>query len=148
VADAEPAGPFHGWGGVPGYARRSWGPGWALVGDAGYFKDPITTHGITDALRDAELLADALVEVLAGVTPGAVALARYQATRDRLSRDLRDATEAVAAYDWDTARVQALLRRVSSAMSDELEHLEALPGRLVRPAIGGFVGPDTVRART
>jgi flavin-dependent dehydrogenase len=148
VADAEPAGPFHGWGGVPGYVRRSWGPGWALVGDAGYFKDPITTHGITDALRDAELLADALVEVLAGVTPGAVALARYQATRDRLSRDLRDATEAVAAYDWDTVRVQALLRRVSSAMSDELEHLEALPGSLVRPAIGGFVGPDTVRART
>ena len=35
------------------------GPGWALVGDAGYFKDPITAHGITDALRDAELLAGA-----------------------------------------------------------------------------------------
>ena len=31
--------------------RRPWGPGWALVGDAGYFKDPISTHGITDALR-------------------------------------------------------------------------------------------------
>ena len=125
VADAEPAGSFHGWAGAPGYVRRSWGPGWALVGDAGYFKDPITTHGITDALRDAELLADALVEALAGVTPAAVALARYQATRDRLSRDLRDATEAVAAHDWDTVRVQALLRRVSSAMSDELDLMQA-----------------------
>ena len=49
----------HGWGGVAGFVRRSWGPGWALVGDAGYFKDPITAHGMTDALRDAELLADA-----------------------------------------------------------------------------------------
>ena len=43
--------------GQPGHMRRSWGPGWALVGDAGYFKDPLTAHGLTDALRDAELLA-------------------------------------------------------------------------------------------
>ncbi len=42
--------------------RRSWGPGWALVGDAGYYKDPITTHGMTDALSDAELLADAIID--------------------------------------------------------------------------------------
>ena len=96
--------PVHGWGGVPGYVRRSWGPGWALVGDAGYFKDPITAHGITDALRDAELLADALLAALSGGVPEAVALARYQATRDRLSRRLFDATEAVAGYDWDTER--------------------------------------------
>ena len=34
--------------------RRAGGPGWALVGDAGYFRDPLTAHGITDALRDAE----------------------------------------------------------------------------------------------
>ena len=148
VASAEPAGAFHGWGGVPGYVRRSWGPGWALVGDAGYFKDPITTHGITDALRDAELLADELVEVLAGGTTEAVALARYQATRDRLSRDLREATEAVAGYDWDTTQVQGLMRRVSSAMSDELEHLQARPDRRVDPAIAGFVRPDSVRSRS
>src|SRR5204862_6504146 len=67
--------------GRPGHVRRPWGPGWALVGDAGYYKDPITPHGLTDALRDAELLAIA-------ITSGedeAVALARYEATRDRLS---------------------------------------------------------------
>ena len=39
--------------------RQAFGPGWALVGDAGYFKDPLTAHGISDALRDAELLANA-----------------------------------------------------------------------------------------
>ena len=44
--------------GRPGFIRRSWGSGWALVGDAGYWKDPISVHGLTDALRDAELLAD------------------------------------------------------------------------------------------
>ena len=119
-------GRLHGWRGVPGHVRRSSGPGWALVGDAGYFKDPITTHGITDALRDAELLSDAVLEGLGGRRP-VVALARYEATRDRLSRALYDVTESVCRYDWDAEEIRALLRRVSSAMSDEVDHLSARP---------------------
>ena len=54
-------GPVRGFPGVPSYLRAASGPGWALVGDAGWFKDPITAHGITDALRDAELLARAVL---------------------------------------------------------------------------------------
>jgi 2-polyprenyl-6-methoxyphenol hydroxylase-like FAD-dependent oxidoreductase len=127
VAGATPVGRLHGWAGVPGYVRRSWGPGWALVGDAGYYRDPITTHGITDALRDAELLAGEILESKAGVLPEPVALARYQATRDRLSSALSAATEEVAAYDWDVDGAQTLLRRVSSAMSDEVDYLQLLP---------------------
>ena len=42
------------------FLRQPSGPGWALVGDAGCRVDPITGQGITDAFRDAELLADAL----------------------------------------------------------------------------------------
>jgi flavin-dependent dehydrogenase len=124
-------GRVHGWRGAPGHVRRSFGPGWALVGDAGYFKDPITTHGITDALRDAELLADAVLADGPGSTAG-LAMARYQDTRDRLSRDLVEVTESVCRYDWDGDRIRTLLRRVSSAMSDELDHLSArsaLPAR-------------------
>jgi flavin-dependent dehydrogenase len=127
VAPAEPVGRMHGWAGVPGFVRRSWGPGWALVGDAGYFKDPITTHGMTDALRDAELLADAILETLAGMVPEAVALKRYQATRDQLSTRLFEATEPIASYAWDLDQVRALLRQASSAMREEVEHLESLP---------------------
>ncbi len=133
VAAATRAGRMYGWSGPPGFVRRSWGAGWALVGDAGYFKDPLTTHGITDALRDAELLTDEVLEVLAGVTPEPVALARYQATRDRLSRRLLEATEAVASYDWSLSQVRDLLRAVSSAMSDEVDHLAALPARRSTP---------------
>jgi flavin-dependent dehydrogenase len=117
---------LHGWRGVPGHIRRSSGPGWALVGDAGYFKDPITTHGITDALRDAQLLSDAVLDGLGGASP-VVALAGYEVTRDRLSRALYDVTESVCRYDWSGAQVRALLRRVSSAMSDELDHLSPRP---------------------
>ena len=144
---SEPTGRMHGWGRVPGFVRRSWGPGWALVGDAGYFKDPITAHGITDALRDAELLADAVVEAAAGAVPEDVALAGYQVRRDALSRRLFEATERIAAYDWDLLTVRRLLREVSSAMTDEVETLEGLPVRHESAGIAPGIRPDRALAR-
>ena len=126
IEAAEDSGRLHGWGGVAGFVRRASGPGWALVGDAGHFKDPITTHGMTDGMRDAELLSSALVAALDGHRE-ADALAEYEATRDRLSAQLWATTEAVAAYAWDIPEIQRLLRQLSSAMSDEVDHLQALP---------------------
>jgi len=126
LADAVHAGGrpgrVHGWRGVPGHVRQSYGAGWALVGDAGYFKDPITTHGLTDALRDAELLADA---VLTNGFDDPGALAPYQLTRDRLSARLVEVTESVCGYDWDPDHIRTLLRQLSASMSDELDHLSA-----------------------
>lgn len=135
VAAATPVERWHGWGGVPGYLRQCWGPGWALVGDAGYFKDPITSHGITDGLRDAELLTDALVDTLAGGVPEAESLERYQATRDRLSHRLFGVTEVVATYGWDSVAAARLVREVSDAMSDEVALLETLPPHEADPAL-------------
>jgi flavin-dependent dehydrogenase len=43
---------------IASYFRRSSGPGWALAGDAGHFKDPVTAQGIRDALRYGRLLAE------------------------------------------------------------------------------------------
>jgi 2-polyprenyl-6-methoxyphenol hydroxylase-like FAD-dependent oxidoreductase len=60
---------------VPNFFRMPYGPGWALVGDAGYNKDPITAQGISDAFRDAELLAAALDDALTGRRPADEALA-------------------------------------------------------------------------
>jgi 2-polyprenyl-6-methoxyphenol hydroxylase-like FAD-dependent oxidoreductase len=128
IAHARPASSMRGWAGAAGYLRQAWGPGWALVGDAGYFKDPITTHGMSDALRDAELLAGAVLDVLSGAAEP-TAFGDFQHTRDRLSADLFGVTEAVAGFDWDLARVRTLLREVSAAMGDEVEHLQALPVR-------------------
>ena len=67
---------------VPNFFRRPFGPGWALVGDAGYNKDFITAQGITDAFRDAELCANALHESLSGVRPFDAAMGEYHSTRD------------------------------------------------------------------
>jgi flavin-dependent dehydrogenase len=118
-----------GWAGMQGFVRRSAGPGWALVGDAAYFKDPISAHGITDALRDAELLSSAVVEAMSGAQPESLALSGYESTRDRLSAQLFQVSDEIAAYDWDIAEVPGLMRRVSAAMTDEVEYLESLPVR-------------------
>ena len=67
---------------LPNFFRQSHGPGWALVGDAGYHKDPILAQGITDAFRDADLLADALDAGFSGHQPLASVLAAYQRQRD------------------------------------------------------------------
>ena len=126
VLAAADRGRLHGWSGAAGFVRRAWGPGWALVGDAGYYKDPITAHGITDALRDADLLAGALLAAADGADER-VSLAGYQDTRDRLSGELFSVTERVAAYDWDDDDLGLLLRRVSAAMSDEVDFLAGQP---------------------
>jgi len=123
VRDGTDPSPMRGWRGAVGHVRRSWGPGWALVGDAGYYKDPITAHGMTDALRDADLLAQAIQRATAGGTDAPYAMAAYQKTRDRLSRALWDVTEEVAGYRWDAARARTLMRAVSASMSDEVDHL-------------------------
>jgi 2-polyprenyl-6-methoxyphenol hydroxylase-like FAD-dependent oxidoreductase len=137
VRSATPQSRLRSFPGRPGFLRRAWGPGWALVGDAGYFKDPISTHGLTDAFRDAELLAGAIDEAHKGAPMGA-ALARYQASRDRLSIPLFTTVDAIARYDWDMSEVEGLLRAMSSAMADEMELLRTLDG--AEPAAVGRAG--------
>ena len=67
---------------VPNYFRKPFGPGWALVGDAGYNKDFITAQGISDAWRDAELCANALDDVFSERREFDEAMSEYQKTRD------------------------------------------------------------------
>lgn len=67
---------------LPNFLRKPFGPGWALVGDAGCHKDPFMALGICDALRDAELLAEAAAAGLSGRLPLDDALADFQRRRD------------------------------------------------------------------
>lgn len=107
----------------PGYLRTAQGPGWALVGDAGHWMDPMSTHGITSALRDAELLADSISSPIA-VPPRSAPT--YQDTRDRLSWPMVQASDEIASFGWDLARIRVILRRMSSAMTDEVDALEVM----------------------
>ena len=120
LAGSKQSGGFRGYAGSSGFLRQCWGPGWALVGDAAYFKDPITAHGITDALRDAELLARAVV---AGTTN---ALADYQRIRDELSLRLFHITDVVASLDRDMDNLKELHKDMSDEMRKEVNYLSAL----------------------
>jgi flavin-dependent dehydrogenase len=125
VAGGGRTGPLRAFPGAPARLRQAVGAGWALVGDAGSFKDPLTAHGITDALRDAELLARAAL-------PGTpAALGSYERTRDALTVPLLEVAERIAGYQWDGAQIRELLLAESAAMKPEVAYLRALD----RPAL-------------
>jgi len=65
-----------------GYFRQAAGPGWALVGDAGHFKDPSPAQGIRDALRHSERLAEAIEAGLGGTGDIDEELRRWWRWRD------------------------------------------------------------------
>jgi flavin-dependent dehydrogenase len=83
---------------LPNFLRRPYGPGWALVGDAGFHKDPILAQGISDAFRDAELLADAVNAGLSGRTPLDDALGAYEQQRNEMALPGYEQNCAAAAF--------------------------------------------------
>ena len=119
---------LRGFAGVRGYLRRSAGPGWALVGDAGCFKDPATAHGITDAFRDAELLADA---VSAGTD---TALQRYQRERDECVRGLVDTSDRIASFEWDLDEIRALHLQLNEDMKVGMNRVRSFGAATAPPA--------------
>ena len=118
VAASRQIGRLRGFAGVRGYYRKPWGRGWALVGDAGYFRDPITTHGISDAFRDAELLTRAI--------DGSSSFAEYEWIRDEVTREVFELTGRIASYDWSMDELRSLIRGVSRAMKQETSLLQTL----------------------
>ena len=111
AATARRMGPLRTFPGHVAQFRQAVGRGWALVGDAGYFKDPAAAHGISDAVRDAELLSEAIVDG---------DLARYEHQRDSLSTGLFAVLEQIAGFDWTLDELPALHWELSTTMRDEL----------------------------
>lgn len=101
--------------GAPGYVRQCAGHGWALVGDAGYFKDPATAHGITDAFLDANRLALALS---ASSDPHT-----YQTERDQTAPIFFGLTQKIASFDWDFDGLKSLHMQLTACMKDEQSSL-------------------------
>lgn len=127
VADGFRISPFRGTSGLPGLMRQPWGPGWALVGDAGYTKDPISAHGISDALRDAELCARAIDDALQHPPREAGAMRRYQRVRDALSTRMFEESRDLARYRWDAHDASTRMREISAAVRRECDTLSGLP---------------------
>jgi flavin-dependent dehydrogenase len=119
---------------LPTVVRRPVGPGWALVGDAGYHRDPITGHGITDAFRDAELLADACHDAWSGRHSESEAANRYDATRTLALREIFAITRELTAFPG-VDRFADLQRRLSQAIEREAVALAARPAVEAEPVL-------------
>ena len=83
---------------LPNFLRKPYGPGWALVGDAGCHKDPVRALGICDALRDAELLAAALTDAVSGAGSEEGALSGYESRRNEATMDEYEANIRAALF--------------------------------------------------
>lgn len=99
-------------GSVPNFFRKPFGLGWALVGDAGYTKDPITAQGISDAFRDAELCVTALHETFTGGRSFEDAMSEYQQTRDTDALPIYGFTTQLATLEAPPEEMQRLLGAV------------------------------------
>jgi 2-polyprenyl-6-methoxyphenol hydroxylase-like FAD-dependent oxidoreductase len=112
--------------GIESYFRRSHGPGWALAGDAGHFKDPVTAQGIRDALRYGRLLGEAAAPVLEDARSLGRALARWERDRD---------ADCLEVYQWTNllARGEAM-----SPLEVELYRLAAEDPALARRMLDVF----------
>jgi 2-polyprenyl-6-methoxyphenol hydroxylase-like FAD-dependent oxidoreductase len=122
-ADAEPGGT---WTGQPAFIRRSSGPGWALVGDAGCHVDPIGPYGFTAPLRDAELLAAHVARATEGGSSIDDAVTAYEACRDVLALAVFDVVDQLTNPATAGSGVADLLARLSSTMTDEIEALNEI----------------------
>jgi flavin-dependent dehydrogenase len=110
----------------PNQLRQAFGPGWALVGDAGYHRDAVTAYGISDAFRDAELLAVALDQALGADAEGTAALARYQQQRDQALREIFELTCRLAAYPPVPTFIE-LQKQLGAAIDTQAAALAARP---------------------
>jgi 2-polyprenyl-6-methoxyphenol hydroxylase-like FAD-dependent oxidoreductase len=97
---------------VLNYFRKPFGPGWALVGDAGYNRDFITAQGISDAFRDAERCATALDETFTGVRPFHEAMHAYQRDRDEHVQSMYEFTCQLATLEPPPPEMQRLFASI------------------------------------
>jgi 2-polyprenyl-6-methoxyphenol hydroxylase-like FAD-dependent oxidoreductase len=127
--------------GVPNYFRQPFGPGWALVGDAAYNKDPITAQGISDAFIDAEALATALDDGWSGRRPLCDALVECQTGRDQRTKPLYDFTCQMATLAPPPRPMQQLFAALRGNQEATNQFLSAITGSRSLPA---FMSPENL----
>ena len=128
---------------VPNYFRKPYGPGWALVGDAGYNKDFITAQGIMDAFRDAELCATALSETFSGTRSFEDAMSDYHRARDATVKAMYEFTCQLATLEPPPPETQQLLAAIHGN-KEAMDGFARLNAGTISPA--EFFGQENVRA--
>jgi 2-polyprenyl-6-methoxyphenol hydroxylase-like FAD-dependent oxidoreductase len=124
---------WYGTAGVPGYFRRPYGKGWALVGDASYNKDPITAQGISDAFIDAESLTQAVSAVLSGNGTFEERLSAHETTRNERVRPMYEFTTKLASLEPPPPEMQALFGALRGNQDAINAFLSAITGAIPLP---------------
>ena len=120
---------FYG-GSVPNFFRKPYGPGWGLIGDAGYNKDPITAQGMSDAFRDAEAYTAALDDVFTGVRSYDDAMADYHHARDEHAMPIFEFTTQLATLEVPPPDVQQVLFAVSQSAAAQDAFVSMVAGTM------------------
>ena len=128
-----------------GFFRRPYGPGWALVGDAAYHKNPITAEGITDAFRDAELLSEALDEGFAGRRPPEAALADYERARNEAVMPIYGMTCELAKLEPPPPEMQRLFAALRDNGGEAGRFMGTIAGTVPIPE---FFSPENISRLT
>jgi flavin-dependent dehydrogenase len=126
-----------------GFFRQSHGPGWALVGDAGYHRDAITAQGMTDAFLHAEMLAQAINASLDGRLPMGQALSEYQAKRDASVMPMYGLTNDLARLAPPPPEMAGLLGAVHGNSRATSDFLGIMSGTV---RLQDFFAPDNIGA--
>src|ERR1051326_6022575 len=141
LATGERADRFYGIGDLPFYYRKPFGLGWALVGDAGYHKDPITAQGISDAFRDVELLAEAIDAGLSGKRPLEEALADYEWQRNESAMSMYELTHQFATLEPPPPEMQQLFAALRHNQEQTNRFFGAMIGSVPIPE---FFAPENI----
>ncbi len=132
---------FYGTADLPFFFRKPYGPGWALVGDAGYHKDPITAQGISDAFRDAELLAEAIDAGFSGQRLLEEALADYERRRNEVALPIYEFTHQLATLSPPPPEMQQLFAALHHDQEQTNRFFGALVGTVPIPE---FFAPENL----
>jgi flavin-dependent dehydrogenase len=134
---------IYGTGDVPNFFRKPYGPGWALVGDAGYHKDPILAQGISDALVHASLLTRALESAFEGRVDWDTALAGYESARNADVGAMYELNAGFATLEPPPPETEALLGALRGNPADTSQFMGVLSGAV--PVSEFFAPANTAR---
>jgi len=134
--------PFLG-GAVPHFLRTPYGPGWALVGDAGVTRDPITAQGISAAFADAERCTAAVSAWLSGEAPYDDLMSAWHTARDAAVLPVYEFTAQMAALEPPPEELQQLLGAIQGDQEAMDQFVSVNAGTLSPEA---FFSPDNIGA--
>ena len=137
---------WYGTAGVPNYFRKPYGEGWALVGDAGYCRDPMTAQGISDAFIDAESVAEALDVGLSGRGTLEQLFSEHESARNERVRPMYEFTQQLASLEPPPEPMQQLFGALRTNQNATNAFFSAISGAisLSRFHVEGKPGPDHV----